>query len=102
MGWIRGVSRFTLTVVLLAALVVFAGGSSAVAASPTAQVLSAGQAATVGDPGVSLRSFSDGRLRSYGVSVDVLGVGFVSLAGVSAPVAAAPGDELVVLHLATS
>lgn len=102
MAWIRGVSRLVPTALLLAALVVFAGGSSAVAASPTAQVLSSGQAATLGDPGVSLRSFSDGRLRSYGVSVDVLGVGFVSQAGVSAPVAAAPGDELVVLHLATS
>ena len=102
MGWIRGVSRLTVTAVLLAALMVFSGGFAAGAVSQAEQTLSPGQAATLGNPGVSLRPLSDGRLRSYGVSVDVLGVAFVSQAGVSAPVAAAPGDELAVLHLATS
>lgn len=85
--------------VLAAVAFTFAAAPTAPPAfAQTAQTLAAGQAATITDAGVPLRPPPDGRLQSYGWSVYVDGVGFAaSIPGL----AAAPGAELVVLHLTT-
>lgn len=69
-------------------------------AAQTAQVLSPGQVQALDQPGVPMRAFSDGRVNTYGVGIDVTGVSFSTFAGVgSEAVTAAPGSLLVVLHI---
>lgn len=69
----------------------------------TAQQLSPGQAVRLAVPGVALVPVADGRLASYGTESDVSAVAFTDQAGAgSEAVTAAPGAQLVVLHVVTS
>ena len=85
--------------VVAAVCVAFAAAPIAVpAVAQTVQTLAPGQATTITDTGVPLSPPADGRLQSYGWSVHVDGVAFApSIPGLTA----APGAELVVLHLTT-
>lgn len=67
------------------------------------QQLSPGQAVRLTSPGVGLQPLTDGRLASYGIEVEAGAVAFTAQAGVgSEAVSAAPGAQLVVLHVTTS
>lgn len=69
----------------------------------TTQQLSPGQAVRLSAPGIDLQPLVDGRLASYGLEAHVAGVAFSSQAGVGAEaVSAAPGAQLVVLHVVTA
>ena len=70
------------------------------ASAQTVQTLSPGQGVTLtSPPGVTLTAPTDGRLNSYGTSVHIEGVAFASnIPGLSA----APGAQLVILHVTTS
>lgn len=71
------------------------------AEASAAQTLSSGQVVTLSTPGVSEMHPGDGRLGGYGFMADVTGVAFAATAGAGDEVvAAAPGDQLVVVSLA--
>ena len=75
----------------------------ATAWAQTTQQLSPGQAVRLTAPGVVLQPLADGRLASYGIEVEAGAVAFATQAGVgSEAVSAAPGAQLVVLHVVTS
>jgi hypothetical protein len=96
------IPRLSRLAVAAAVVAIVSALAPTVAEGQTVQQLSPGQATTLDAAGVYLPPPTDGRLSSYGVAVHVAGVAFGSQAGVSPPVAAAPGAELVVLHVVTS
>lgn len=88
---------------LLAATAALPGFGGESAEAQTSQSLVPGQAVRLSSAGVALRPLTDGRLASYGTEVDAQAVAFSGRAGSgSEAVTAAPGAELVVLHVVTS